>query len=128
MAIARYHHPIWTKLTSVFAVAVGITALWANFPPIVASLVFYGAGIGLESIARGTLPLALFGPVGYATLMGRLALPSLVAQAGAPWLAALVLGGFGAGAVLAVLAGVAVANLAFTFLLVRRWAADRGRR
>ena len=25
------------------------------------ALVFYGAGIGIESIARGTLPLALFG-------------------------------------------------------------------
>ena len=126
MAIARYHHPIWTKLTSVFAVAVGITALWAEFPPVVASLVFYGAGIGLESIARGTLPLALFGPLGYATLMGRLALPSLVAQAGAPWLAAIVLGGFGPGNVLAALAVVSVANFAFTSLLVRRWAADRG--
>ena len=31
------------------------------------ALVLYGAGIGIESIARGTLPLALFGAKGYAT-------------------------------------------------------------
>ena len=62
MAIARYHHPIWTKLASVSFVAIGISALWLRFPLVPAALAFYGAGIGLESIARGTLPLAMFGP------------------------------------------------------------------
>jgi hypothetical protein len=85
LAIARYHHPIWTKLASVSFVAIGVSALWAGLPLIPVAPVFYGAGIGLESIARGTLPLALFGASGYATLMGRLAMPSLFAQAAAPW-------------------------------------------
>jgi hypothetical protein len=71
MAVARYHHPIWTKLASVSFVAIGISALWARFPVVPAALAFYGAGIGLESIARGTLPLAMFGPHRYATLTGR---------------------------------------------------------
>lgn len=55
------------------------------------ALVFYGAGNGIYSIARGTLPLALFGPVHYAPVLGRLAMPNLVAQALAPSLAAIVL-------------------------------------
>jgi hypothetical protein len=42
------------------------------------------AGIGLESIAPGTLPLAVFGPERYPVVMGRIAMPSLIAQAAAP--------------------------------------------
>ena len=61
MLIGRYHHPIWTKVASTLFVAIGVGALWAGLPIISAALVFYGAGIGIESIARGTLPLALFG-------------------------------------------------------------------
>lgn len=74
MLVARYHHPIWTKCASVTFVAIGVSALWAGLPYIPVALAFYGAGIGLGSIARGTLPLALFGPSGYAKLMGRLAM------------------------------------------------------
>uniref|UniRef100_UPI0035AE9D34 MFS transporter n=1 Tax=Dongia sp. TaxID=1977262 RepID=UPI0035AE9D34 len=64
--IGKYHHPIWTKLASVFCVVLGLGSLWLGFPLVAATLVFYGAGIGLESIARATLPLALFGPADYA--------------------------------------------------------------
>ena len=96
MFIARYHHPIWTKIASVSFVAIGMLSLWTGLPLLWASLAFYGAGIGLESIARGTLPLALFGARGYATLMGRLAVPSLLAQATAPWIGGVLLEQFGA--------------------------------
>jgi MFS family permease len=48
----------------------------------------YGMSNGILTINRGTLPLALFGPVGYATLLGWLAVPSLLAQASAPTLIA----------------------------------------
>jgi hypothetical protein len=114
MAIARYHHPIWTKLASVTFVAIGVSALWAGLPLIPVALAFYGAGIGLESIARGTLPLALFGASGYATLMGRLAMPSLLAQASAPWVGALLLERIGAHGTMAVVASVAALNVALT--------------
>jgi MFS family permease len=50
--------------------------------------VLYGMSNGIMTINRGTLPLALFGPNGYATLLGWLAVPVLVAQAVAPTLAA----------------------------------------
>jgi hypothetical protein len=112
MAVARFHHPIWTKLASVGFMALGVGALFADLPIIPLALMFYGAGIGLESIARGTLPLALFGSEGYATLMGRLAMPSLIAQAAAPSLAALLIERAGAGATLGALAGIAVLNVA----------------
>jgi hypothetical protein len=62
MAIARFHHPIWTKVASTSLVAAGLAALWMEAPFVPLALALYGAGIGLESIARGTLPLAVFGP------------------------------------------------------------------
>ena len=124
MFIARYHHPIWTKIASASLVALGMMTLWGGLPLIWASLGFYGAGIGLESIARGTLPLALFGARGYATLMGRLAVPSLLAQASAPWIGALLLERFGAHGTLAVLACAAALNVALAlslaWMVVRR--------
>jgi hypothetical protein len=51
----------------------------------------YGTGNGAFSIARGTLPLALFRPQLYAPLTGRLARLSLIAQAVAPTGGALLL-------------------------------------
>ncbi len=89
--IGKYHHPIWTKIASVMSVALGLGLLWAGFPIIAVALVFYGAGIGLESIARATLPLSLFGPADYAPIMGRLARPSLFAQAAAPSIGAFLI-------------------------------------
>ena len=83
MAIARYHHPIWTKVASTSLVAAGLAAC-GSAGRSSRCLVLYGAGIGLESIARGTLPLAIFGPDRYPVIMGRIAMPSLIAQAAAP--------------------------------------------
>jgi MFS family permease len=46
--------------------------------------VMFGMANGLFTIARGTVPLALFGPVGYGLLVGRLAGPFLIMQSVAP--------------------------------------------
>ena len=110
-AVARFHHPIWTKMASVGFAALGIGVLFAGLPIVPLALMFYGAGIGLESIARGTLPLALFGSEGYATLMGRLAMPSLLAQAIAPSIGAVIIARAGEHAALGVLTGVALLNV-----------------
>lgn len=48
--------------------------------------VLHGAGNGMLTIARGTLPLQLFGPQGYGHRQGLLQGPARVAQALAPWL------------------------------------------
>ena len=118
MMIAHHHHPIWTKVASVTFVATGLSGLLAGLPMIPLALAFYGGGIGLESIARGTLPLTLFGPVGYAALMGRLAMPSLIAQAASPWAVAMLLERAGPHSVLIVVSTVAILNVAFTVALV----------
>ncbi len=44
----------------------------------------FGAANGLITIARGAVPLALFGAAGYGALIGRIAGPSLLMQAAAP--------------------------------------------
>lgn len=124
MLIGRYHHPIWTMMASTIFVAVGVGALWAGLPIVSAALVFYGAGIGIESIARGTLPLALFGDARYAPIMGRIAMPSLIAQAASPSLGALLIDRLGADGMLFLLFAIAIINVllmtALLALLARR--------
>jgi hypothetical protein len=53
--------------------------------------VLYGMSNGILTINRGTLPLAIFGPAGYAALLGWLAVPVLLAQALAPTVTAPVI-------------------------------------
>ena len=50
----------------------------------------FGAANGLVTIARGAVPLALFGASGYGALIGRIAGPSLVIQSAAPLVLAFV--------------------------------------
>ena len=66
------------------------TALLLLGGPIAATgfALLYGMSNGVMTINRGTLPLAIFGPRGYASLLGWLAVPVLVAQATAPALTA----------------------------------------
>lgn len=117
MLISRFHHPIWTKLASTVFVATGVGLLWVGFPIIAAALIFYGAGIGIESIARGTLPLAVFGEDRYASIMGRIAMPSLIMQAASPSLGALLIERFGADSALAGFFVLAIVNVALVTVL-----------
>ena len=71
----------------------------------------------MRSIARGTLPLALFGAPGYPTLIGRLATPSLLAQSVSPVLGALLLERIGPAALTGALAGIALVQLLSVALL-----------
>jgi hypothetical protein len=79
----------------------------------------FGTANGLVTIARGTVPLALFGPVGYGRIVGRIAGPSLIMQALAPVLIAYVAEHASDRAALAVAAAFAVIALA-CFAAVRR--------
>ena len=89
------------------------------------AMVVYAAGYGIMWIARGTLPLALFGPARYPVLMGRLAFPSLIVQALAPFAAALLLERAGIEAMVAVLSAVAAVNVG---LIAALWAMFQRRR
>ncbi len=122
MVIARYHHPIWTKVASTSLVAAGLAALWIGVPIIPLALALYGAGIGLESIARGTLPLAVFGPERYPVVMGRIAMPSLIAQAAAPSIGTALIEASGFDGALRIFVAAAICNVILAvslFLLLR---------
>jgi len=122
---ARYH-PIWTMVASCTAMAAGLAAMIATTGTFVLTLamIVYGAGYGIMWIARGTLPLALFGAARYPVLMGRLAFPSLVVQALAPFAAALAVERYGISAMGAGLSAVAVVN-AVLVVVLWRWCRRR---
>ncbi|KQT09204.1 MFS transporter [Methylobacterium sp. Leaf399] len=119
MAGRGRHHPLWTLTAAMSLVAVGIALLAVEVPFVGLALVLYGAGNGIYSIARGTVPLVLFGPERYAPLIGLLARPGLMAQAAAPLVGAFVLTHGGAEGVFALLTTLAVANVALVGLLWR---------
>jgi hypothetical protein len=73
-------------------------------------VILYGAGNGMLTIARGTVPLALFGPHGYGERTGLLGAPARAAQAFAPLLFGLLLEAIGVWALL-VSAGLCLAAL-----------------
>jgi predicted MFS family arabinose efflux permease len=81
--------------------------------------VLHGAGNGLLTIAKGTLPLAIFGAAGYGLRTGLLSAPARVAQAGAPLLFGLLLDRVGLG-VLAVSSGLGLASTAALLVLRTR--------
>jgi MFS family permease len=112
LAIGRRFHPTWTFLASGCLITGGLAVLLLDFPLVALGLILYGAGVGIMTIAKGTLPLALFGASEYAILIGHLAFPSLVAQAIAPAAAAILLeGGGGSPQLLSILASLALLNL-----------------
>jgi hypothetical protein len=117
-ALGRGRHPIWSLVASAALVAIGLGMLAAEPGAIAVGLILYGAGSGVRSIAQGTVPLALFGREGYAVLMGRLALPKLIAQAASPSIGAWLLHGFGPDATIAIVCAAAVVNLGLTLALV----------
>lgn len=67
--------------------------LLAGFGPVMAIpfVLLHGAGNGMLTIARGTLPLALFGPASYGLRTGFLSAPARILQGGAPLLFGVVL-------------------------------------
>jgi predicted MFS family arabinose efflux permease len=85
------YHPIWTMTASVVLVALGACLFLTDAKLFAVAIVLYASGNGIGSIAKGTLPLALFGPARYPSLMGRLALPIMFAMALSPFLGAVAL-------------------------------------
>jgi predicted MFS family arabinose efflux permease len=67
-------------------------------PAAAAFAILHGAGNGILTIAKGTLPLVLFGALGYGERQGWLMVPARIAQALAPWLFGLALDRWGSGA------------------------------
>jgi len=113
---SRYH-PVWTLIASCALMALGLLLLWGGLKPLILIIVLYGAGYGVSWIARGTLPLALFGPARFPRLMGKLAFPSLIVQALAPSAGALLIERSGVDATLGVLTVFALINVLLVGIL-----------
>lgn len=111
------HHPMWTLSAAVVLCAAGLIVLAAGLPIIGLALILYGAGNGIFSIARGALPLDLFGPGQYASIMGRLARPGLIAQAAAPTIGAVLISRLGYDTLLHVIAALATINVLIAGML-----------
>ena len=93
-AFARNVHPLWVVrfALSVLVAAFVLLALFGfSIPAAAAFAILFGAANGLITIARGTVPLALFGAAGYGRLIGRIAGPSLLMQGVAPLVLAFVI-------------------------------------
>ena len=119
MLVGDRLHPTATLACAGALVAVGMALLALGAGPAAVAVVLYAAGNGVWSIARGTVPLALFGPERYPVVMGGLAAPNLVVQAAAPFAAGFAISAAGTHATLGVLATLALANLLATIALAR---------
>jgi hypothetical protein len=107
----RWTHPLVSARIAAALHPVGVGILMVcGAPAIIAFALFHGAGNGLLTIAKGTLPLAIFGPVGYGLRNGILAAPARAAQAASPLIFGLLIDWLGVGA-LTISAGLSIAAL-----------------
>jgi MFS family permease len=82
--LSRYHPLISTRLACLMhPIGAAIMAIFGGAAAGVFAI-FHGAGNGVLTIARGTLPLAIFGPQNYAYRLGLIGAPARLAQAVAP--------------------------------------------
>jgi predicted MFS family arabinose efflux permease len=113
----RRLHPLLSARLAALMHPVGAALLALAGAPVAAVFaLLHGAGNGILTIAKGTLPLALFGPAGYGHRQGLLMLPARLGQALSPWLFGLLLARLGP-AVLWLSAGLALTALAALLLI-----------
>jgi hypothetical protein len=116
--IGKQTHPIWSTLGSSLLVALGLGCVMLSPALAALGIVLYGAGSGIRSIVRGTLPLALFGPRIYPIMLGRIARPTLIAQALTPLGGGYLQAHYGATVTLTALGVLALLNILFVLILL----------
>jgi MFS family permease len=95
----RKVHPLISARIAAVLHPVGVVVLLTTGPAaITAFSVLHGAGNGLLTIAKGTLPLAIFGPIGYGHRSGVIGAPARAAQAASPLIFGVLIDHLGAGA------------------------------
>lgn len=116
--LSRFH-PLVSGRLSMTTHPVGTAILLTAGGGIAASAfaVLHGMGNGIITIARGTVPLALYGPKNYGYRLGLLGAPSRFLSAGAPLAFALLIDQLGAGVLLV---SSALCVLAFAALCMIR--------
>jgi hypothetical protein len=89
--LAGRTHPLWIARGAVVLVVSAFAMLafaGISFPLAALFAIGFGAANGVMTIARGALPLLMFGPAGYGRVIGRIARPALFVQAFAPFVVA----------------------------------------
>ena len=114
--LSRFHPLVSTRLACItHPIGAAVLALAGGGA---ASLfaIFHGTGNGILTIARGTLPLAIFGPKDYGYRLGIIGAPARMAQAAAPLLFGLLIDIMGS-RVLIVSSALSLAALLALFLV-----------
>jgi hypothetical protein len=96
--LSRFH-PLVSARLATLTHPVGAVVILAAGGGIASSAfaILHGAGNGIVTIARGTVPLALYGPENYGYRLGLLGAPSRFLAAGAPFGFSLLIDHVGAG-------------------------------
>src|SRR6478752_6377892 len=114
--LSRFHPLVSTKLACLtHPIGAAILGLAGGGAASVFA-VFHGTGNGILTIARGTLPLAIFGPENYGYRLGIIGAPARMAQAAAPLLFSLLIDTMGS-RVLIVSSAFSLSALLALFLL-----------
>lgn len=120
MVFSRNLHPLMTYILALGLTMSGfctILAVGFSVPGVIIGAALYGMGDGIKTIARGILPLALFGAKGYGARLGWIATLSMSVNAAAPFTFALITEHFGGWVSFAAMAAIlAVSILAFFFI------------
>jgi MFS family permease len=118
----RYHPIITARIaTALHPVGALVLGLFGGAPLAASAFaVVHGAGNGMITIAKGTLPLALFGSSGYGARQGLLEVPSRATQALAPFAFGLVLEAGGAQVAIGVSAAASLVAFCALMLLQKR--------
>ncbi|MEL6913042.1 MAG: MFS transporter [Pseudomonadota bacterium] len=118
--ISRSLYPLntyWLSLGLMLAGFLTILAVGFTVPGILLAAALYGMGDGIKTIARGTLPLALFGAKGYGARLGWINSASMAANASAPFAFAFLTQTFGGWVSFAAMASIlTLAVLASLFI------------
>ena len=97
----RFHPMVWARLSvSLHPIGAAVLALFGASVASAPFTILHGAGSGILTIARGTVPLAIFGPQNYGYRLGLLGAPTRVATAAAPLLFGMLIERYGAGALI----------------------------
>lgn len=93
--LQRFHPLISARLAAIAHPIGAAGVMLAGAPATTAFVLLHGGGNGILTIAKGTLPLAIFGPHGYGLRQGLLMVPARFAQAFSPLVFALLIDDFG---------------------------------
>jgi MFS family permease len=110
--LATVTHPVGAAILGIFGGGL----------PALAFAALHGFGNGILTIARGTVPLAIYGPKNYGYRLGLLGAPARIAQAVAPLLFGVLIDRCGFGA-LFVSSGLSLAALCALMLVTQEKAA-----